>query len=164
MSKINCIYLDMDGVICDFEKRYKELFNILPSEARNNREFDKFFDEFIANGNFATLEMMPDAMQLIVALRNALPPTQILSSTASQKRYDSISKQKTEWLEKHDIDFQRNFVPGKQHKKKYARKDTLIIDDTESVINEWRAAGGLAIFHRNIPDTLAQLKFLLESA
>lgn len=164
MPKINCIYLDMDGVICDFEKRYKELFNIFPAEARNNREFDKFFDEFIAGNNFATLEMMPDAMQLIVALRNALPPTQILSSTASQKRYDSISKQKTEWLEKHDIDFQRNFVPGKQHKKKYARKDTLIIDDTESVINEWRAAGGLAIFHRNIPDTLAQLKFLLESA
>ena len=164
MRRISCIYLDMDGVIANFEKRYKELFNIYPAEARNNKEFDTYFDKFVADGNFATLEMMPDAMQLIMALRNALPPTQILSSTASQKRYDAISKQKIEWLEKHDIDFQRNFVPGKQHKKKYARSDTLIIDDTESIINDWREAGGLAILHRNIPDTLAQLKFLLEGA
>ena len=164
MRKINCIYLDMDGVIADFETRYKQLFGILPSETRNNREFDSYFDKFIADNNFATLEMMPDAMKIVVALRNALPPTQILSSTASQKRYDAISKQKKEWLAKHEIDFQANFVPGKHLKKKYARKDTLIIDDTESVINDWREAGGLAIFHRNVPDTLAQLKFLLEGA
>ena len=164
MRKINCIYLDMDGVIADFETRYKELFNILPSQARNNKEFDTYFDKFIADGNFATLDMMPDAMELITVLRNAAPPTQILSSTASQKRYDAISKQKKEWLAKHDIDFQANFVPGKQHKKKYARKDTLIIDDTESIITDWRSAGGVAIFHKNIPDTLAQLKFLLEDA
>ena len=126
--------------------------------------FQSLFQFFIADNNFATLEMMPDAMEIVVALRNALPPTQILSSTASQKRYDAISKQKKEWLTKHEIDFQANFVPGKHLKKKYARKDTLIIDDTESVINDWREAGGLAIFHRNVPDTLAQLKFLLESA
>jgi hypothetical protein len=154
----------MDGVIADFEKRYKELFNIYPAEARNNKEFDTYFDKFIEDGNFATLEMLPDSMQIIVALRNLLPPTQILSSTASQKRYDAISKQKIEWLEKHNIDFQRNFVPGKHLKKKYARRDTLIIDDTESVINDWREAGGVAILHRNVPDTLAQLKFIFDGA
>ena len=164
MRKINCIYLDMDGVIADFEKRYVELFKVTPSSARDYKEFNTYFDKFIADGNFETLEMMPDAMQLIVALRNALPPTQILSSTASEKRYDAISKQKTKWLETHDIDFQRNFVPGKQHKKKYARTDTLIIDDTESVINDWRAAGGVAILHKNVADTLVQLKFILDGA
>ena len=72
--------------------------------------------------------------------------------------------QKIKWLETHDIDFQRNFVPGKHLKKKYARKDTLIIDDTESVINDWRAAGGVAILHKNVPDTLVQLKFILDGA
>ena len=164
MRKINCIYLDMDGVIANFEKRYIELFNVEPSSARDYKEFNTFFDKFVADGHFETLEMMPDAMQLIVALRNALPPTQILSSTASQKRQEAISAQKTKWLETHDIDFQRNFVPGKHLKKKYARTDTLIIDDTESVINDWRAVGGVAILHRNVPDTLAQLKFILDGA
>lgn len=154
----------MDGVICDFKKRYVELFKVDPDSTKNYNEFNTYFDKFIADGNFETLEMMPDAMQLIIALRNALPPTQILSSTASEKRHDAVSKQKTKWLETHDIDFQRNFVPGKRLKKKYARTDTLIIDDTESVINDWRAAGGVAILHKNVPDTLAQLKFILDNA
>ena len=30
MPKINCIYLDMDGVIADFEKRYLELYGVTP--------------------------------------------------------------------------------------------------------------------------------------
>ena len=164
MRKINCIYLDMDGVIADFVKRYVELFQIEPSSTRDYKEFNTFFDTFVAESHFETLEMMPDAMDLIRALRNALPPTQILSSTASEKRHAAISTQKIKWLETHDIDFQRNFVPGKHLKKKYARTDTLIIDDTESVINDWRAAGGVAILHKNVPDTLVQLKFILDGA
>ncbi len=164
MPKINCIYLDMDGVIADFEKRYVELFKVQPSSTREYKEFNKFFDKFIADGHFETLELMPDAMDLVRALRNALPPTQILSSTASEKRHKAISEQKIKWLETQGIDFQRNLVPGKELKKIYARTDTLIIDDTESVINDWRAAGGVAILHKNVADTLVQLKFILDDA
>ena len=164
MPKINCIYLDMDGVIADFEKRYVELFKVQPSSTREYKEFNKFFDKFIADGHFETLDLMPDAMDLVRALRNALPPTQILSSTASEQRHKAISEQKIKWLETQGIDFQRNLVPGKELKKRYARTDTLIIDDTESVINDWRAAGGVAILHKNVADTLVQLKFILDDA
>jgi hypothetical protein len=164
MPKINCIYLDMDGVIANFEKRYVELFKVQPSSTREYKEFNKFFDKFIADGHFETLELMPDAMDLVRALRNALPPTQILSSTASEKRHKAISEQKIKWLETQGIDFQRNLVPGKELKKRYARTDTLIIDDTESVIDDWRAAGGVAILHKNVADTLVQLKFILDDA
>ena len=48
--KISCIYLDMDGVIADFVKRYKELYRMEPREAEKKKEFNKFFDEFIALG------------------------------------------------------------------------------------------------------------------
>ena len=164
MPKINCIYLDMDGVIADFEKRYVELFKVQPSSTREYKEFNKFFDKFIADGHFETLELMPDAMDLVRALRNALPPTQILSSTASEQRHKAISEQKIKWLETQGIDFQRNLVPGKELKKRYARTDTLIIDDTESVIDDWRAAGGVAILHKSVADTLVQLKFILDDA
>ena len=154
----------MDGVIANFEKRYLELYGVTPQKTRSNKEFGGFFDSFIEGNNFVTLELMPDAMDLVRALRNALPPTQILSSTASEKRHDAVSKQKIKWLETNEIDFQRNFVPGKHLKKKYARTDTLIIDDTESVITDWRDSGGVAILHKNVPDTLAQLKFILDEA
>lgn len=158
--KISCIYLDMDGVICDFVGRYKKLFNESPDQIRDKKQFN-LFNEFIHGQNFATLEMMPHASELLEFLRNSPVPTEILSSTARQDSHENISKQKEIWLNSHGITFKRNFVPGKQLKKEYAKEDTLIIDDTESVITDWRIAGGHAIWHRDVPNTLAMLKAIL---
>ena len=72
----------MDGVIADFNKRYKELYKIEPKEADTYKTFDKFFTMFIAERQFATLDLMPDAMMLINYLRSLPIPTEILSSTA----------------------------------------------------------------------------------
>jgi hypothetical protein len=159
--KIECIYLDMDGVIADFEKRYKELYGIHPREAENKQKFNAYFDDFIANNNFATLDLMPDAMELINALRKANVPTQILSSTANQERYDEISKQKQVWLQTHGITFPQNFVPGKRHKKNWASPNRIIIDDTKSIIDDWKEAGGIAIWHQDVPSTLLILSMYI---
>lgn len=155
---IKTIYLDMDGVIADFEKRYKELYQIEPRQAEKKKQFYKFFEHFIDTKQFATLEMMPQAEQLISFLQSIDIPTKILSSTASQEKYDLIAPQKEEWLDTHGINFERIFVPGKSLKYKYADSESLIIDDTVSVIDDWRRAGGHAIWHNNVPATLAMLQ------
>jgi len=156
--KISCIYLDMDGVIADFNKRYKELYHMNPRDAEKKKEFDKFFDEFIATGQFATLDLMPDAMEGITFLRKLNVPTQILSSTASEKRNDAIAKQKLVWLQTHGITFTPNLVPGKRLKRNFAAPDKIIIDDTEVVIDQWREAGGIGILHKDWPTTVAILQ------
>ena len=156
--RISRIFLDMDGVIADFTKRYKELYNMEPREAEKHKEFDKLFTEFIATGQFATLDLMDGAMDGVEFLRKAPVPTQILSSTANEARYDAVSKQKMVWLQTHGITFTPNFVPGKRHKYKFATPDSIIIDDTESVINDWRKAGGIGILHKDWPTTLAILR------
>lgn len=164
-TKIRKIYLDMDGVIADFVKGYKQLNNMEPREAEKNKKFDHFFDEFIAAGKFANLEMMPGAQQLISFLNhlymNYSIPTEILSSTANQERFDEISRQKNIWLQKHCINFKPNYVPGKRLKYKFATTDSVIIDDTLSVIEDWRKAGGIAIWHKDVTTTVAQLKMYL---
>ena len=156
--KISCVYLDMDGVIADFVKRYKELYHMEPRDAEKKRQFDQFFNQFIESNQFATLDLMPGSMMGLEFLRKASVPTQILSSTANEKRYDSISKQKMVWLQKHGITFTPNFVPGKKHKWKFATPDSIIIDDTPSVIDDWRKAGGIGILHTDWPTTLGILK------
>ena len=156
--KIKCIYLDMDGVIADFVKRYKELYHMEPREAEKNKKFDHFFDEFIEGNNFATLDMMPGTMDGITFLRKLNVPTQMLTSTANEKRFDAISKQKMIWLQDKGITFNPIFVPGKRLKYKYATPDSIIIDDTESVIDDWRKAGGIGILHKDWPTTLAILR------
>ena len=160
-SKITHVYLDMDGVIADFTKRYKERYHMEPREAEKHKQFDKFFTQFIADGEFATLDMMPGAMEGIEFLRKAPVLTQMLSSTASEARYDAISKQKLLWLEKHGITFNPILVPGKRHKYKYATPNSIIIDDTKSVIDDWNNAGGIGILHTDWPTTLAILKLYI---
>ena len=85
--KISNIYLDMDGVICDFHKRYTELFGTLPERDDKSKMFHKNFGEFIEVRSFATLELMPGAITLIRALEQLHKDygivTEILSSTAS---------------------------------------------------------------------------------
>jgi len=163
--KITKIYLDMDGVICDFQDRYKKLFDSLPERDDKTKTFYKNFDKFIEGRNFADLNMMEGSITLIHTLEKLYEEygivTEILSSTASEKRHENIKQQKEEWLKTHGITVKQNFVPGKSLKYKFAEPTAFIIDDTVSVIDDWRRAGGQAIWHNNVPATLAMLKVWL---
>ena len=156
--KITKIYLDMDGVIADFDKRYIKQYKMEPREAEKSKEFDKFFDKFIADGEFATLDLMPDAMQLIDYLRSLKVPTEILSSSASEKRDPAIRPQKMDWLKKHNIEFTPIIVPGKRYKKDYSNANSVLIDDTQVNIDQWRREGGIGILHTDAINTINILK------
>jgi len=161
MHKFKKIYLDLDGVIADFSKRYKELYRMAPEEADKIKQFGMFFADFIESRQFATLDMMPDAKQLLSYLNSTGVPVEILSSTARKENYNEISLQKQFWLDKHKINYPANFVPGKSLKYKYADPESIIIDDTQSVIDDWIKAGGVAIHHTDALTTIAMLSTLL---
>lgn len=152
----------MDGVIADFNKEYKAQFKMMPEDARSKKEFYSLFDIFIKDGGFARLDLMPDAITLInflYGLENI--PKEILSSTAREDTYDEISRQKDIWLQTHNIPWKRNFVPGKRHKYKYATPNSIIIDDTKSVIDDWNNAGGIGILHTDAISTISMLKMYI---
>jgi hypothetical protein len=148
----------MDGVIADFNKRYKELYKIEPKDADTYKTFDKFFTMFIAEKQFAKLDLMPDAMELINYLRSLSIPTEILSSTSSEKRDAEIREQKIDWLNKHNIEFLVNLVPGKRFKRDFSNKNSLLIDDTPQNIDQWRSEGGIGILHTDTITTIGILK------
>ena len=82
----------------------------------------------------------------------------------NEETYDDIKAQKEKWLKDHGIKWKANFVPGKRHKYKFATPDSIIIDDTFSVIEDWNKAGGIGIWHKDASSTVLQLATLLTMA
>lgn len=155
------IYVDMDGVIANFTKRYMEKFGIHPDIPRKNKDFGPNFVKIIQDGDFGTLDPMPDMGLLIGYLNSLSVPKEILSSTARPENHEAIAPQKQMWLNNHGITYPANFVPGKQHKAKYATPTSVLIDDTPSVIEAWNQAGGIGILHTDAVSTIAMLKMYI---
>ena len=155
---VDKIYVDMDGVIADFHKRYTDRYRMTPERADESGNFGKFFVKFIADREFATLELMRDALELLNFLNEIQVPKEILSSTARVDNHSSISAQKKEWLKYHNINYVQNFVPGKHLKYSFATPNSIIIDDTKSVIDDWNNAGGIGLLHTSAKSTIAMLK------
>ena len=82
--KVSKIYVDMDGVLCDFEKRYKELYGDIKDRDRRST-FRPNFSNFIETGQFATLEPMSDFLTLKTFLDSIDVTKEILSSTAYEE-------------------------------------------------------------------------------
>ena len=147
----------MDGVLCDFEKKYEELYNESSKATRERKLFSNNWHDFVNGKNFEKLNYFPGALRLMKYVNSLDIPVEILSSTARSEFYDQISRQKEDWLTKYGINFPRNFVPGKRFKKQFATPRSIIIDDTQSVIDDWKHAGGIGILHKDWPTTLAIL-------
>lgn len=161
--RIETIFLDIDGCIADFEKRYIELYGITPKEADTKGRFKDDFKHFIETGQFATLDPMPDAVELLKYIDSLDIPKFILGSTAYEKVHVEVSRQKEIWLNDMDIDYPPIFVPGKRLKAQYAKPNSVLIDDTKSNIDQWNAKGGISILHTSAKSTIQQLRDILLS-
>jgi beta-phosphoglucomutase-like phosphatase (HAD superfamily) len=154
--KIDKIFLDMDGVIADFDKRYIELYG--EKSAKTATKSESQFQEFINGQNFATLDLYPGALTLLKFLRSLPIPVDMLSSSASPEYHEEISRQKKIWLDTHQITFHPIFVPGKHLKAQYATPNSILIDDDDQNIKDWNAAGGIGVLHKNELSTICILK------
>ena len=104
---------------------------------------------------------MTDARLLLDWLDKTKINKEILSSTARPERHGLIAPQKQLWLIKHKIYYKANFVPGKSLKYKFATKNSIIIDDTNSVIDDWNKAGGIGILHKDTISTIKKLEMYI---
>lgn len=139
------VRLDMDGVVCNFKKAY------------GNEEFDReiFRKKVIEDKIFNDLEWMPNGQKLVevlLALNHfGVINLSILSSLGCGEHDIELGKaacaQKNYWLDKNNINIDRNFVLFGEQKKLFATKDTLLIDDTKKVIDAFSERGGKIVHY-----------------
>jgi hypothetical protein len=155
----------MDGVLADFNKRYKELFGTgAAGEDRDRKNFSKNWKEFIRLEQFATLDTFPGKEELYNFVSKLPVRLEILSSTGGIPFHSEVSEQKSLWLKNQGIDIPKNFVPGRKVKKYYAFQGNLLIDDTPDVVEAFNDAGGIAILHKDVNETISKLKELIDES
>lgn len=157
--KIKKVFFDMDGVLCNYDKRYKELYGELNS---SERQFKETWPEFVLSKQFLSFEWMPGGQALLNFVEQYPVKIEILSSTGGINFYDEIREQKEQWLIDNNINYRANIVPGKKYKSMFAVAENVLIDDTKSVIDDFNNAGGVGILHRNMEETLFFLKKILD--
>lgn len=157
---IEKIYIDLDQVLADFDKKKEELKLIHPSMAKNDEEFWKGINS--VDNFFSTLDKMVDADELMAHLNSLSIPLSILTALPRKSTMPTARKDKREWIKRHiseELDFIA--VYAARNKQLYANPTHLLIDDKTSNIDEWRAKGGIAIQHVSAEVTISKLDRLL---
>lgn len=140
----------MDGVLTNFKDYYNNLFH-----GQTDKKFwNKNWKVFTSERHFTKLDWHEGAHELVSYVKSTGIPYEILSSSGGPDYYDDIVEHKTEWLKERGFDCPINIVAGKKFKKHYATPSRMLIDDTESVIEEFNGAGGKGILHISTPNTI----------
>lgn len=146
------IFCDMDNVIVNFDKNFKDVYRINPAEISRIELWAKV----IATKNYwYNLPMQADAKKLIEYLKRA--EFHILTGIPSLD-FRRAQKEKKQWVKKHIGQNINVICCLSKDKQKYCNPGDILIDDLEDNINRWEKAGGIGILHKSAEKTIETLK------
>ena len=155
------VYLDMDGVLADFDKRFEDIAGMKPKEFENKygtKAFWNLIDEENKISFWVGIPEMPGAKALVDAVKDY--NFELLTSPSAKKQ---SYLGKILWVRNHSdlfggkprINFKR--AKEKHEIKPELSKTDILIDDREDTIERWNAAGGTGIVYKNISQVLNDL-------
>lgn len=158
------VYLDMDGVLADFDKKTIELIG------KRLRDFPTSKEGWAAiehvQNIYEILEPMPDADKLVngvfrlqekfrynfdIGVLTAIPRVGTIPDAKIHKR---------DWILKYypELIYNFNIGPHAVDKQKHCRPGDVLIDDSEKNIPQWNDASGYGIFHTSAENSLSLLE------
>ena len=159
------VYLDMDGVLADFDQRFRDLSGMEPKEFENKygkKAFWDLIDEENKVKFWVGIPTMPGAADLVDAVKDY---NYELLTSPSAKKQSYLGK--ILWVRNHigDVFPSKPRINFKKAKEKHLVKPQLaktdiLIDDREDTIGRWNAAGGTGIVYKSIGQVLNDLKKL----
>lgn len=157
------IYLDMDGVVADFDAYAHSMLGHRSDDGRWHK--DKWARLRDNPRMYRDLPKTAEADALVSYCRQFCKDKNynLLFLTAVPKNNDVhwAFYDKVIWTQLYYPDIPVMFGPFSHDKHVHCTPGDVLIDDRTSNVTEWRAAGGVAIQHKgNLEDTIAQLSAL----
>lgn len=170
------IFCDMDGVLCDFDRQFREVTGDTPDEYQDEYGLEEFWSAIESEGEsfWSTMSWMPGGEELWAFIA---PHDPIICSTPSQDSKSVSGKLK--WIKSNlpEIDRRKpQFKPlnkrggwdGKSRIVFSARKyafvmhlDDILIDDREKNVEKWERLGGaVGVLHVSAVETIDALQTL----
>ncbi len=156
------IFLDMDGVLADFDAMYKKIAGVdLPEKGTMSkqddekmwnkiRDYGRFFHDMIPTKNFKHLISLVERYDPDPTILSAIGIDPNVKKLTDQNSY----KGKQAWIQKRlDSGYlsRAKLINGKKTKPRYIDKDAIsvLIDDDKENIKNWNSAGGHGFLFNN---------------
>lgn len=146
------LFLDLDGVLADFDTHVEALFGAPPSDLPLSQMWAR---AAATPGFFETMPLMPDALELWDFCRPFRP--QILTGLP---RGRWAEKQKRRWVAAHLGPDVPVITCLSRNKCDFANPGDVLVDDTTKYAHLWEARGGRFIRHTSASESIAQLQRL----
>jgi hypothetical protein len=147
------IFLDMDGVLVDFDQQFKELTGMMPREFESKYSSDEFWRKIdgAGVGFWRGMKWMPGGEALY---NRAAQYDHALLSSPSRSEVSKIGKR----LWRRDKTPNTKLILARSYnKRKYAAPNHILIDDRADNIQQWRDAGGIGILYKSPEQVNAEL-------
>ena len=162
--KIRKMYLDMDGVLADFDRGVKEICGMepLPQGGKRDPQQDNLMWEAIREAGhfYDRLELMPGAKEMFDQIYGKYADhCEILTGIPKPERgIVTAGQDKIAWVRRNLSETIRVNIVLRKEKLEYCTgPESVLIDDSESTIRDWQKKGGTGILYVSAEDTLKQL-------
>lgn len=152
------VYVDLDGVLFDFETKFKEDYGV-PIEQLTQKGVDAIKERLAGDMFFANLKPFDGAKAFIEHLVVDGYDVEFLTSIGKFNS-DLVLEQKLFAIDLHiSKDIKLNYTYSSEDKAKFLKNNNcaILIDDREKSLIPWEIAGGIGIQHISFVDTIVKL-------
>ena len=149
------LFLDLDGVLADFNRHYHDCFGVWPDAALDNVNWLAVagWEDF-----YLGIPPMPDYQ---VLWQWSLPHSPSILTGIPHSVERQATANKRAWVERWLHPMPPVFTCRSRDKARYCSPGDILVDDRERYRPLWEAAGGIWITHRSAAESVAALSLLL---
>lgn len=147
---MSTIYLDMDGVVADFDKKAEEIigYSHPPYTRFPSEDWAKLLDY---QRFYRDLPLCKDAKHLVTTVlhlaHNKRMDVKFLSALPRDNDFPWAAYDKVLWAQEHFPGIPVWIGPYSDDKQQRSKPGEVLIDDRKVNIEQWQSKGGFAILH-----------------